>query len=123
MRGSVPRSGRSSRFGFTLLCLLALAGAAALGPLLILPLAWKEQAILGAVLILLAALLNTAPRSITATMMLMTFSVFCTLRYGYWRVIQTWEGITSAGHMHRWDTVFVLLLLVAEFFAFSTLLL
>ena len=123
MRGSVPRSGRNSRFGSLLLFLLALAAVSTLGPLLILPLAWKEQAILGAALILLATLLNAAPRSITVTMMLMTFSIFCTLRYGYWRVIQTWEGITSAGHMHRWDTLFVLLLLGAEFYAFSTLLL
>ena len=53
----------------------------------------------------------------------MTISVFSTLRYGYWRVVQTWEGITSAGHVYRWDTIFVLLLLAAEFFAFSTLIL
>jgi cellulose synthase (UDP-forming) len=56
-------------------------------------------------------------------MILMTISVFSTLRYGYWRVIQTGEGITSAGHAHRWDTIPVLLLLAAEFFAFSTLIL
>ena len=53
-----------------------------------------------------AILLNTTSRSVTVTMLLMTISVFSTLRYGYWRVIQTWEGITSAGHIHRWDTVF-----------------
>jgi cellulose synthase (UDP-forming) len=102
---------------------LALAAAAVLGPLLILPLAWQEQAIFGALLILLGMFLNTISRSITVTMILMTISVFSTLRYGYWRVIQTWEGITSAGHNYRWDTIFVLLLLAAEFFAFSTLIL
>jgi len=103
--------------------LLALAGVTALALLLTLPLAWKEQAVLGAVLILFAMLLSAASHSIAVTMMLMTISVFSTLRYGYWRVVQTWEGITSAGHMHRWDTVFVLLLLGAEFYAFSTLIL
>jgi cellulose synthase (UDP-forming) len=103
--------------------LLALVGISASGPLVILPLAWKEQAIFGAILILFAVLLNSASRSLAVTMMLMTFSVFSTLRYGYWRVMQTWEGITSAGHMHRWDNAFVLLLLGAEFFAFFTLLL
>ena len=123
MRGSVPGSGWTSSLGSVVLGFLAGAAAAALCPLVILPLSWKEQAVFGAGLILFAMILNTASRSLTVTMLLMTFSVFSTLRYGYWRVIQTWEGITSAGHIHRWDTVFVLLLLAAEFFAFSTLIL
>ena len=119
----ISSSGKTSRFGKFLLGLLAFAAVVALCPLLIVPLTWKEQAITGAALILLALFLNAISRSITITILLMTFSVFSTLRYGYWRVVQTWEGITSAGHIHRWDTVYVLLLLVAEFFAFSTLLL
>jgi cellulose synthase (UDP-forming) len=123
MIGSVARSWWTSRFGSVVSGLLALAAAAMLGPLLILPLAWQEQAILGAGLILLGIFLNTGSRSITVTMILMTISVFSSLRYGYWRVIQTWEGITSAGHIYRGDTIFVLLLLAAEFFAFSTLIL
>jgi cellulose synthase (UDP-forming) len=123
MSGSLLKSSETSRFGLVPLGLLALIAVFALGPLVILPLASKEQAILGAVLVLFAILLNSASRSLAVTMTLMTFSVFSTLRYGYWRVMQTWEGITSAGHMHRWDSVFVLLLLAAEFFAFSTLLL
>jgi cellulose synthase (UDP-forming) len=56
-------------------------------------------------------------------MIMMTISIFSTLRYGYWRVVQTWEGLTSAGHFHQWDSILVLLLLAAEFFAFSTLIL
>ena len=123
MIGSVARSWWTSRFGSVVSGLLALAAAAVLVPLLILPLAWQEQAILGALIILLGISLNTGSRSITVTMILMTISVFSTLRYGYWRVIQTWEGITSAGHIYRWDTIFVFLLLAAEFFAFSTLIL
>jgi cellulose synthase (UDP-forming) len=123
MIGPVARSWWSSRFGSVVLGLSALAAAAVLGPLLILPLAWQEQAIFGALLILLGIVLNTSSRSITVTMILMTMSVFSTLRYGYWRVIQTWEGITSAGHIYEWGTIFVLLLLVTEFFAFSTLIL
>jgi cellulose synthase (UDP-forming) len=123
MIGPIARSEWTPRFGSILFGLLALGAAAVLGPLLILPLAWQEQAIFGALLILLGVFLNTISRSITVTMILMTISVFSTLRYGYWRVIQTWEGITSAGHIYRWDTVFVLLLLAAEFFAFWTLIL
>jgi len=123
MRESIASSRQTSRVGLVLLGLLASVAAVALSPLLIVPLTWEEQAITGGALIVLALVLNGISRSITVTMLLMTFSVFSTLRYGYWRVIQTWEGVTSAGHIHRWDTVFVLLLLVAEFFAFSTLLL
>ena len=100
-----------------------MVGAVALIPLLVVPLTWKEQVIVGAVLVFIAILLNTASRSLSVTMLLMTFSVFSTLRYGYWRVMQTWDGITSAGHLYRWDTVVVLALLAAEFFAFSTLIL
>jgi cellulose synthase (UDP-forming) len=120
---SVARSRRASRFGSILLGSFALTAVALLGTLVILPLAWKEQAIFGAVLIVLGILLNGSSRSITVTIILMTISVFSTLRYGYWRVVQTWEGITSAGHIHRWDTIFVVLLLAAEFFAFFTLIL
>lgn len=123
MTGSKAQSRRGFHIGSFLVGILALASALALIPLVILPLAWKEQAIFGAALIVIALFLNATSRSLTVTMLLMAFSIFSTLRYGYWRVIQTWEGITSAGHIHRWDNVFVLLLLAAEFFAFSTLIL
>src|SRR5207247_2235644 len=103
--------------------LLAPLGLFGLGVLLILPLPWKEQGILGVTLIAAALLLNWVSRVATVTMALMAISVFSTLRYGYWRVMQTWEGITSSGHLHQWDTVFVLLLLFAEFYAFATLVL
>lgn len=99
-----------------------MVGLLGLGVLLVLPLGWKEQAILGAVLILWAVLLNGS-RSARVTMLLMAISAFSTLRYACWRVTQTWDGITSFGHLHRRDTVFVLLLLFAELYAFTTLLL
>ena len=124
MSGSLPQSRATpSPLGSAVFGILALASILALLPFTILPLAWKEQAIFGTALIILALFLNKASRSLTVTMLLMIFSVFSTLRYGYWRVVQTWEGITSAGHIHRWDNAFVLLLLAAEFFAFSTLIL
>jgi cellulose synthase (UDP-forming) len=55
------------------------------------------------------------------TLALIGISLFSTVRYGYWRITQTWYGVTSAGHLHQWDTVFVLLLLAAELYAFATL--
>jgi cellulose synthase (UDP-forming) len=122
MDGSVSRSG-TSHFQLMISGLLATAACAMLCPLLILPFAWKEQTVFGAIVVVFAMLLNRISRSLSVTMLLMAFSVFSTLRYGWWRVTQTWEGVTSAGHLHRWDTAFVLLLLAAEFFAFSTLIL
>ena len=35
-------------------------------------------------------------------------------------MIQTWQGLTSSGHLHQWDTAFVLLL-VCEDAAFDEL--
>jgi hypothetical protein len=101
--------------------LLALAGACALAVLLVAPLGWKEQAIAGGALIATAILLSRLSRARTVTLALMAVSIFCTLRYAYWRTGETWNGITSAGHLYQWDTVFVLLLLGAEFYAFATL--
>ena len=123
MSDSISQSGKMPRAGLAVLGILALAAALALCPLIIVPLTWKEQALIGGLLIVLGVALNAISRSLAITTLLMVVSVFSTLRYGYWRVVQTWEGVTSAGHMHRWDTIFVLLLLGAEFFAFSTLIL
>jgi len=96
---------------------------ASLAVLLILPLPWKEQSILGAGMIAIAFVLNALSRSALITMALITISVFSTFRYAYWRVTQTWYGIQSAGHSHQWDTLVVVLLLLAEFYAFATLVL
>ena len=95
----------------------------ALALLTTLPLGWQEQAIFGSALIALALLLHLAFRSRTVTLLLMAASVFATMRYGYWRTVQTWEGLTSAGHLRQLDVIFVLLLLFAEFYAFATLIL
>jgi cellulose synthase (UDP-forming) len=101
--------------------LFAVVGMLLLGVLVILPLPWKEQAIFGAELMAGAVLLNWTSRARAVTLALIGISVFSTLRYGYWRVTQTYYGVTSSGHLHQWDTVFVLLLLSAELYAFTTL--
>ena len=102
---------------------LAFVGILCLAALLVLPLPWKEQVIFGAALITCSLLLNWISNARLVTMALMAISIFSTLRYGYWRATQTWDGINSAGHIHQWDTVVVLLLLFAEFYAFATLIL
>jgi cellulose synthase (UDP-forming) len=115
--GAVSLSKRLLWGGFTLLSLLGLA------ILLTLPLGWREQAVFSIALILIALILDRASRAPAVPLTLMAISVFSTLRYGYWRTAQTWDGITSAGHLYQWDTVFVVLLLLAEFYAFLTLVL
>jgi cellulose synthase (UDP-forming)/cellulose synthase operon protein B len=112
---------RRGRFAVVALFILAAALACVLGVLLVIPLGWREQAIAGSILIAGAIVLSRLSRSPTVTMALMAASMFATLRYGYWRAVQTWEGVTSAGHLHQWDTVFVCMLLAAEFYAFATL--
>jgi cellulose synthase (UDP-forming) len=114
------RSRKPPRIGFmpTLVALAAVLGA---GALLIVPLPWKEQAILGASLIGAAILLDRISTSHLITLALIAISMFSTLRYGYFRVTQTWDGITSSRHLYQWDTIFVVVLLFAEFYAFITL--
>ena len=101
----------------------AIAAAVVLVPLLTLPLGWQEQAVFAAALITIAALLNRTLHTTTVTVLLMALSVFSSLRYGYWRSTQTWDGIMSAGHLRQWDTMFVLLMLCAELYALTTLVL
>ena len=103
--------------------LVAVLGALVLGVLLVLPLPWKFQAIFGGISIAGCLFLSWSSSSRVVTMALMVVSLFSTFRYGYWRVTQTWDGLTSAGHFRQWDTFFVLLLLCAEFYAFATLVL
>src|SRR5262249_53479332 len=82
---------------------------------------WKEQAILGASLIVAAIVLDRISHSHLITLALVAISMFSTLRYAYFRITQTWDGITSSAHLDQWDTIFVLVLLFAEFYAFITL--
>ena len=101
--------------------LLATVGACLFVVLMITPLGWWEQTIAGSLLIASAVVLSGMSRSSGVTFALIAVSVFSTARYGYWRSVETWKGITSAGHLYQWDTVFVVLLLCAEFYAFATL--
>jgi len=111
---SPPRNG-------VIATLLFFAAMCALGALALLPLPWQQQAILGAAIIGCAVFLHLVSKSHVVTLSLVAISVFSTVRYGYWRVVQTWEGITSAGHLRQWDNVFVVLLVLAELYAFITL--
>ena len=71
----------------------SLIAIASLGPLVILPLGWQEQAVLGGAFIAAAVLLNLGSRARTVTCALIVVSIFSTIRYGYFRVTQTWDGL------------------------------
>src|SRR5215467_1286993 len=102
----------------TLLFLLAIL---AFGLLALLPLPWQQQAVLGGIIIVLALILNVLSTSPLVTLALIATSVFSTVRYGCWRVNQTWAGLSGSGHLRQWDSIFVLALVLAEFYAFITL--
>jgi cellulose synthase (UDP-forming) len=86
------------------------------------PLNWEQQAILGAVSLVAALILARSSDSYLVTLTLMMLSMFCTFRYGYWRVSQVVQLFqNSANHRGAWDAFFILCLLLAEAFAFVIL--
>jgi cellulose synthase (UDP-forming) len=119
--GLAPARPRRGRLAVVALSILATTIVCLFAVLIAVPLGWREQAIVGSLLVAGAIALAKLSRSPTVTTALIAVSIFATLRYAYWRVVQTWDGLTSAGHLYQWDTVFVLMLLAAEFYAFSAL--
>ena len=86
--------------------------------LVILPLNWKDQLILGLLLTIASLLLKSFFRQHRATILLMFVSCFCTSRYVYYRFSETaWNLRTSWSQIHALDLFFVLLLLAAEGYA------
>jgi cellulose synthase (UDP-forming) len=99
-------------------------GVALLGLAASIRLDWKDQLVLGATLFVGAIWLNRRSSGHTVTLALSILSIFCTLRYGYWRVSATYAHVraNSIGEL-GWDLIFVLLLLAAEGYAILILIL
>ncbi len=68
--------------------LFLVAAAAILCFLAILPLNWPQQAVLGLLSLVVALVMARSSDSYLVTLTLMMLSMFCTFRYGYWRVAQ-----------------------------------
>ena len=86
--------------------------------LIVLPLNWKDQLILGVLLAAASLLLKSFFRQPRATILLMLVSCFCTSRYVYYRFSETaWNLQTSWSQIHALDLFFVLILLAAEGYA------
>ena len=99
-----------------------LAAAVVFYFLAVLPLAWPQQAICGLLTLLVALTLARSSHSYLITLALMMMSMFCTFRYGYWRLMQTyWFFEDPANHWGALDAFFILSLILAEVYAFFVL--
>ncbi len=86
------------------------------------PLNWEQQAVLAAVSLIAALILARSSDSYLVTLTLMMLSMFCTFRYGYWRISQVVRFFQDpTNHSGAWDAFFILCLLLAEAFAFVIL--
>ena len=99
-----------------------LAAAVAFYFLAVLPLTWPQQAVLGLLSLLMALALARSSDSYLITLTLMMMSMFCTFRYGYWRIMTTVRFFQDPGnHWGALDAFFIMSLILAECYAFGIL--
>lgn len=111
-RGPVSRPSRLPRAALIFLM------AAILLMMATVPLDWKDQAVLGSVLFAAAVVINRRFAGERATLVLIVISLFCALRYFWWRVTETIQYfIANGSQVSPLDIFFVLLLLGAEAYA------
>jgi cellulose synthase (UDP-forming) len=99
-----------------------LVAAVAFYFLAVLPLTWPQQAVLGLLTLLMALAMARSSDSYLVTLTLMMMSMFCTFRYGFWRINQTVLFFKDpANHWGALDAFFILSLILAEMYAFIIL--
>jgi len=99
-----------------------LAAATVFYFLAVLPLTWPQQAVLGLLSLLMALAMARSSDSYLITLTLMMMSMFCTFRYGYWRIMQTVRFFQDpANHWGALDAFFIMSLVLAETYAFFIL--
>jgi cellulose synthase (UDP-forming) len=102
--------------------LFLLVAAAIFCFMAVLPLTWPQQAVLGLLCLLMALAMARGSDSYLITLALMMLSMFCTFRYGYWRITQVVRFFQDpASHPGALDAFFIFLLLGAETYAFIIL--
>ena len=90
--------------------------------LAVMPLTWPQQAVLGLLTLLMALAMARSSDSYLVTLTLMMMSMFCTFRYGYWRILQVVRFFRDpASHWGALDAFFIMCLLLAEAYAFLIL--
>ena len=88
----------------------------------ILELTWPQQAVLGLLTVLVAMWMDRSSTSYLITLTLMLVSMFSTFRYGYWRVATTVRFfVDPATKASALDAFFIVLLVLAESYAFVIL--
>src|ERR1700691_3241112 len=99
-----------------------LAAATVFCFLAVLPLTWPQQAVCGLLTLLMSLALARSSDSYLITLSLMITSMFCTFRYGYWRLTQTVHFFQDpANHWGALDAFFIMSLVMAEAYAFFIL--
>ena len=89
-----------------------------------LPLTWPQQLFLGVLLVFIAFWIDHSSSSYLVTLTLMLMSMYATFRYGYWRLKFTVDYFRDPGtHPTSLDAFFIVLLLLAESYAFVVLVL
>jgi cellulose synthase (UDP-forming) len=85
---------------------------------------WKQQAIVGALTLVIVFILYSFSHAYVTTLMLIVASLLTTCRYAVWRVTQVYQTVTDPSSDLSWiELFFMFLLLAAEMYAFSILLL
>jgi cellulose synthase (UDP-forming) len=93
-----------------------------LAALLYLP--WQQQLIFASLTLFVALCLNRVSKSYFVTITLILLSVYSTVRYGFWRLSSVVAWFHDPGrHWSALDAFFVCLLLLAECYAFTVLML
>jgi cellulose synthase (UDP-forming) len=88
----------------------------------VLPLTWPQQAVCGLLTLLLALAMARSSDSYLVTLTLMMMSMFCTFRYGNFRITQTVRFFQDPGnHWGALDAFFIMCLIFAEVYAFFIL--
>ncbi len=85
----------------------------------VLPLTWPQQVVCGLLFLLIGIAVGRSSGSYVVTLTLMLMSLFCTFRYGYWRIATMVDFFRDGSN--KWgvvDAVFMFLLLGAELYAF-----
>ena len=87
-----------------------------------LPLAWRDQTLLGLVMVAAAILIGRASRSAMVTIALMVLSLFATMRYAWWRIGAVVAFFHDPSNKWDWvDATCIFVLLSAETYAFIIL--
>jgi cellulose synthase (UDP-forming) len=85
---------------------------------------WQQQAIVGCLTLVIVLVLYNFSQAYVSTIMLIVASLLTTARYAVWRVSQVYQAISDPSSDLSWiEIFFTLLLLSAEMYAFSILLL